>query len=478
MANTFNRKFSSNVGNTFVTVGNYTVAANTSAVVIGLNVNNTANTVATANVVLNNGQKDFYLAKNVTLAYGSALSIAGADQKLVLQTGDSIKVSSSSSADVMLTYLEQDSTVGKGSEYEYYTFGPRVQVANAYAYYDTVYDATSDRVVIGYGAYSAGGTPSVIVGEVVNNTVSFGPEINLDVGSTSLMSLALDTTNNRLVAYDPANRVRVGIINAGNNTVSFGDPVEFDTGTIQNSVGMAYDSQNNRIVVAYEKEGGFPRDTYAVVGEVSGLTITFGTPVLVQVDASTLYGPKLEYIPSAQRIAIVYNYYSSGNLIAKIGTVSGNTITFGNAVVVDAGDTYGPAVAVTDTGALAIAYTDYSAAPYPTKIVAGTVSGNTVTFGSNIAAFNYEQSYVGLGYWSGQNKLLVTGVDEATLTFSNIAIIDVSGTTLTVVEDKIFLDGEIDRRSSGVSVGGENNFLLVYNDYNDAYKTKATLLSY
>ena len=485
MANTFNRKFSSNVGNTFVKVGNYTVAANTSAVVLGLNITNTSGGVVTANVSLNNGQSDFYLAKNTLLSHGSSLSVAGGDQKLVLQTGDSIKVSSSGITDAMSAYLEQDTTAGRGSEYEYYTFGPRVQVANAYAGYDTLYDSVSDRVVI--SSWLSNDRAAAIVGEVVDNTITFGPENQFGTVLIQSSSITMDTTNNKVVAWNGPGTIVVGVIHPGNNTVSFGSPVTFDTpsfpATIDGSGDITYDSINNRVVVAYEK-GTFPQDTYVVVGEVSGFSVNFGTPVLVQEDTNTNYGPKIDYIPSAQRIAVTYSRQTSSNLNVRIGYVSGNTITFGDTVIIDANDTYFPTTTVTSTGELAIAYIDYGAAPYPTKVVAGTVSSNTVTFGSKISISDYEQNYINIEYWSGQNKLLVTSTDEATITRCNVAIIDISGTTLTLVEDKEFLDGEIDRASSGVSVGGENNFLLVYNDYindgfgNISYTAKATLLSY
>jgi hypothetical protein len=110
MANTFLRKISRNIGNTAVTVGDYTVGANIGAVVVGLGISNTIASQVHANVSINNGTDDFYLVKSAPIFDSSTLILVGNEQKIVLQTGDSIKVTSSdsSSLDVVMTIMETD----------------------------------------------------------------------------------------------------------------------------------------------------------------------------------------------------------------------------------------------------------------------------------------------------------------------------------------------------------------------------------
>ena len=67
MANTFLRKISRNIGNTAVTVGDYTVGANIGAVVVGLGISNTIASQVHANVSINNGTDDFYLVKSAPI---------------------------------------------------------------------------------------------------------------------------------------------------------------------------------------------------------------------------------------------------------------------------------------------------------------------------------------------------------------------------------------------------------------------------
>lgn len=111
MASTFVRKVSNNIGNVATTVGSYTVAANTGAVVIGLTVANTSNVEVAANVSIYNGITDYYLVKLAPIPAEGSLVLIGGDQKAVLQATDSIRVSSTvnNSVDVIMTLLETDS---------------------------------------------------------------------------------------------------------------------------------------------------------------------------------------------------------------------------------------------------------------------------------------------------------------------------------------------------------------------------------
>lgn len=108
MPNTFLRKLSRNIGVTATTVGGYTVGASTQTTIIGLSCSNvTANNV-TADVTLNTGDSDYFIVKDAIVPAGGSLVAVGGDQKVVLQTGDSVKVTSSDSdsLDVIMSVLE------------------------------------------------------------------------------------------------------------------------------------------------------------------------------------------------------------------------------------------------------------------------------------------------------------------------------------------------------------------------------------
>ena len=110
MANTFFNKMSSGIGTALTAVGGYTVPADssTTVVVVGLSVANTSASAVDVEVTLNDGATDFYLVKNAPVNSGSSLVVVGGDQKIVLESGHSIKVNSSasSSVDAIMSIME------------------------------------------------------------------------------------------------------------------------------------------------------------------------------------------------------------------------------------------------------------------------------------------------------------------------------------------------------------------------------------
>ena len=108
MANTFKRYASRNVGTSAVTVGSYTVGASTQTTLIGLTVANTTSSAIAVDIIHNDGANDTYVVKAAPVPAGGSLVAVGGDQKIVLETGDSIKAVSNTatSADVLMSLLE------------------------------------------------------------------------------------------------------------------------------------------------------------------------------------------------------------------------------------------------------------------------------------------------------------------------------------------------------------------------------------
>ena len=108
MANTFKRKLSRSVGASLTAVGSYTVGASTQTTVIGLTVANTTAAQVLVDATVNDGSNDTYIVKSAPVPAGGSLVIIGGDQKVVLETNDSIKVKSdtASSVDAVMSILE------------------------------------------------------------------------------------------------------------------------------------------------------------------------------------------------------------------------------------------------------------------------------------------------------------------------------------------------------------------------------------
>ena len=108
MPNNFKRKLSRSIGTSLTQVGSYAVGSNTEVTVIGLDIANTSSSQVLVDATLNDGSNDTYLIKEAPIPSGGSLVVVGGDQKVVLETSDSIKVKSdtASSVDVVMSILE------------------------------------------------------------------------------------------------------------------------------------------------------------------------------------------------------------------------------------------------------------------------------------------------------------------------------------------------------------------------------------
>ena len=108
MANTFKRYTSRGVGTSATAVGSYTVGSGTQTTLIGLTVANVTNASITVDVQHSDGVNDTYIVKGAPVPSGGAMVVVGGDQKVVLEAGDSVKVTSDTAAsvDVVMSLLE------------------------------------------------------------------------------------------------------------------------------------------------------------------------------------------------------------------------------------------------------------------------------------------------------------------------------------------------------------------------------------
>jgi hypothetical protein len=106
MPNVFKNFHSKNVGTSASTV--YTCPAATQTTAIGMTIANVTSSNITVDVYVTVSSVDYYIVKGASVPVGGALVPIGGDQKLVIETGDAVKVVSStaSSADVNLSVLE------------------------------------------------------------------------------------------------------------------------------------------------------------------------------------------------------------------------------------------------------------------------------------------------------------------------------------------------------------------------------------
>lgn len=112
MANSFLSETDTAVGTAAATI--YTCPASTETTIIGLSVANIVTSQILIDVQLDGSGRtsgavdSVYLIKDAPVPVGSSIVVVGGDQKVVMEPGDALKVTSdtASSADVVMSHLD------------------------------------------------------------------------------------------------------------------------------------------------------------------------------------------------------------------------------------------------------------------------------------------------------------------------------------------------------------------------------------
>ena len=166
-------------------------------------------------------------------------------------------------------------------------------------------------------------------------------------------------------------------------SISFGSDVVFNAASSLQSIAITYDSTNSKVVVAYQDTANSEYGT-AIVGTVSGTSISFGSEVVFESAQSSQIS--ISYDSVDQKIVIAYRDYANSNYgTVIVGTVSGTSISFGSPNVFETAETNGTSMGFdSDNAKMIIGYIDNGNSNYGTCIVFGATSKTT-----NLTAENY-----------------------------------------------------------------------------------------
>jgi len=319
----------------------------------------------------------------------------------VLASGDTVIVNADGTVSVVAeTPVSQ--AVGSPTVYE-----------SAYAYITAAaYDANAQKVVIAYRDNGNSDYGTAIVGTVSGTSISFGSPVVFESAGSGSISAAYDSNAQKVViAYSDVGNSSYGTAIVGTvsgTSISFGSPVVFESATIS-ATSATYDANAQKVVIAYRDNGNSFYGT-AIVGTVSGTNISFGSATVFEsADSSHI---SAVYDANAQKIAVFYQDGGNSDYgTAVVGTVSGTSISFGSPVVFESAGTASISAAY-DANAqkIAVAYSDVGNSSYGT-LIAGTVSGTSISFGSPLVFENAQTEYVASAYDDNSQKVVVAYLD-------------------------------------------------------------------
>ena len=338
------------------------------------------------------------------------------------------------------------------------------------------FDSSTGKVVIAFSDGTDGQKGKAIVGTVdaANNSISFGSEVvfqNSEITGDQ-MDCVFDSNANKVVIFytdtnNPSTDDRTGTAIVGTvsgTSISFGTKAAFESGNTQ-YIAATFDSNLNKVVVAYRDTAHSARGK-AIVGTVSGTDITFGS----EADFST--ANEVEYISAtfdSNSNKVVISWSDKGNNsnagTAIVGTVSGTSISFGSAVVFEAPITKDISSTFdTVNNKVIITYKDQGNSSYGTAIV-GTVSGTSISFGTAVVFASAETEYTSVIYDANAEKILILFKDGANSNRPTIIVGTVSGTSISFGTEVVVMDVEGVTINPGVAFDSTNNkVVLSYTD--------------
>ncbi len=328
-----------------------------------------------------------------------------------------------------------------------------------------VYDSSNQKVVIAYrdGGNSFYGT--AIVGTVSGTSISFDTPFVFNSGSTGIVTLTYDSTNNKVViAYtDHGNNsygTAVVFTTAGASIPQLGSATVFESATIGDT-SVVYDSANQKVVIVYQDQGNSNYGT-AIVGTVSGTSISFGTPVVFLTAKIGFH--EATYDSTNSKIVIAYqNFGNSQYGTAIVGTVSGTSISFGSPTVFQSSITeYIGATYDSSNQKIVISYADSTGLNYG-KAVVGTVSGNSISFGSP-TTFVSDQAVVNTPIYDSANQKVVIAYRTGGTNYGTAIVGTVSGTSISFGSPSTFSPASATTIISAAYDSSNQKVVIAYRD--------------
>ncbi|MDO8619435.1 MAG: hypothetical protein Q7R49_05865 [Candidatus Daviesbacteria bacterium] len=377
------------------------------------------------------------------------------------------------------TTVRQTTVIGGGDTLQVQAPGPQISYGTAVEATDAITGGGTsitkldgNRVV---GVYSDNATSDLVakVGVIVGNTVIWGGANTINnaaAGSHDHQNFAVSNMGSGkiIVAYADATDTlgRVVACTVAEDDLTCGSEVAFNGAAAVSEVSVVGLDSTNFVVVFQDGDG--TTDGTAIVGSTSGTTITmddtevdFDTASIADIDITAL---------STTAVAISYNDTTATDGEAIIGTVTLGAcaatcaISFGTAVAYDSGagtQNFNAITAMSSTS-FVVAYNDTNLGSYG-KAVAATVSGTTITFGSEYVFNPGSTGSVDISSFDS-STFVITFKDTNSSDDGTSLTGTLSGTTLTFGSEYTFDTTAVTETSLSVATISANQFVNVYLD--------------
>ena len=296
-------------------------------------------------------------------------------------------------------------------------------------------------------------------------------------GTTANITVSFDPNTNGkfVIAYKDGANSNYGTAVVGTisgTSISFGSEFVFQSNDVEYN-GVKYDPNTaNRIVICYQNNTA-PYSSAVKVGTVSGTSISFGSENVISGSGNNV--PSIAFDSgNANTFVAIFSDSSTYYGKAVVSTISGTSVSFGTAATYVSTAIYQNTVTTdpNNSGKFIVAYQDGSNSNYGTGIV-GTISGTSISFGT-ATVFNSGNGDNFSSAFDPNNsgKFAVTYRDVGNSNYGTAVIGSVSGTSVSFGSEVVFNSGSIEKTSVSFDANNSNVLAVGYEDLAESYYGK------
>jgi hypothetical protein len=364
-------------------------------------------------------------------------------------------------ADNTVSVVEGSTTTITQSTGSATTFDTRAEFVVA------TFDSNSNKVVIAYQDFANSNYGTAVVGTVSGTSISFGTPVVFKSGHSSRLAITFDSNSNKVVITVMSYPSALGIVGTVSGTsISFGSGTAYNGNTGDSSA--TFDSNSNKVVIAFMDYSGYPTYGKAIVGTVSGTSISFGSKTTFH--SNNTLEVNATFDSSSNKVVVSWKDNTNFGR-SRVGTVSGTSISFGTEVGFSSTTTFSIASTFdSNLGKVVIAYR-VTAADNGRAIV-GTVSSTAISFGSYVSLNAGKTEWITAAFDSSVNKVVIFYHDKNNSNKKTARVGTVSGTSITfgsevVVDPDSYLTYTT-LHQAAVFDSNSNRVVIAYKDENNS----------
>jgi len=322
----------------------------------------------------------------------------------------------------------------------------------------------STHFVLTYSDTGNSSYGTAVVGSVSGNTITWGSESVFNSATTQYTSVVALSSTQFAVAYEDAGNSNYGTANIGNvsgtSITSWGGESVFNSANATYYISVSALTSSKVVVSYYDSLAARGQ---ARVATISGSSFTWGVSEYIFNSAASYYISTSPLYTDSTDSDFVIAYDDFGNSdygTAIIGNVSGTVITFGSEYVFNSGISTNISTASLNDETFAVFFRDQSRGTYDGSSIIGKVAGFNISYGGK-SVFSTNATYISSTRLSA-NKILVSYRDSDNSSYGTMAIAYISGDSISFSNEVVFASATTNYISSAYF--GSNKYIIGYQD--------------